>query len=92
MEVTSQRKINDANAISDSDTVEWCSDYEPPSEDEVTVRMPDPDVMQVSTTSSKDLREVGYPTVSEVALDFFLVRHFDGQGRKNSVITLFYRN
>lgn len=55
VEVTSQRRVMDSNAASDSDTVEWRSDYEPASEDEVTVQMGHSDVVQVSSTSMKPI-------------------------------------
>ncbi|CAL8378126.1 unnamed protein product, partial [Gadus morhua 'NCC'] len=34
IEDTSPRRVKDSNAVSESDTVEWCSDYEAASEDE----------------------------------------------------------
>ncbi|KAL0961677.1 hypothetical protein UPYG_G00352960 [Umbra pygmaea] len=48
IEVTSPRRVKVSNAASDSDTVEWHSDYEPAtaSDDEVTVQIRPSDVLQ----------------------------------------------
>ncbi|CAL8371049.1 unnamed protein product [Arctogadus glacialis] len=46
IEDTSPRRVKDSNAVSESDTVEWCSDYEAASEDEVTVQIRCSNVLQ----------------------------------------------
>ncbi|XP_039635786.1 uncharacterized protein LOC120545488 [Perca fluviatilis] len=48
IEVKSPRRVNDYNAASDADTVEWRSDYEPAtdSDDELTVQIRPLDVIQ----------------------------------------------
>ncbi|XP_059906618.1 uncharacterized protein LOC132456289 [Gadus macrocephalus] len=52
IEDTSPRRVKDSNAVSESDTVEWCSDYEAASEDEVTVQIRCSNVLQVINVNS----------------------------------------